>query len=84
MKKYLEYLCCILLSATIILLCVVLMLNMKTTNNNGHYQVAGNSSNTCWVIDTETGQLWLRTTSARGYDLGTSSSPHRRELGFQE
>lgn len=84
MKKYLEYLCFILLSANIILLCVILMLNMKTTNNNGRYQVAGNSSNSCWVIDTETGQLWLRTTSTRGYDFGTSSSPHRRELGFQE
>ena len=50
-------------------------LKLRALENKGRYQVVSNSSNTCWVIDTETSQLWLRNTSG-GYDLGTNSSPH--------
>ena len=85
MKKYLEYLCFILLSANIILLCVILMLNMKTTNNNGRYQVAGNSSNSCWVIDTETGNLVFKSsilrTERRWLRAGYHNFPRLSKLG---
>lgn len=77
MKKSLQHLqswcgCyCILL----LILVIVILLGMRNTNNNGRYQIAGNSSNTCWVIDTKTSQLWMRNTRG-GYDLGTNSNPH--------
>jgi hypothetical protein len=43
--------------------------------NNSRYQIASNDRNTCWVIDTKTSQLWLRTTSG-GCELGTNSNPY--------
>lgn len=65
MRKYLEHLqswygCyCILLLVmviTILLGMTILLLNNPTTQNNSRYQIAANSSNTCWIIDTETSQ----------------------------
>ena len=61
---------CILL----LILVVVILLGMRNTNNNARYQIAGNNK-TCWVIDTDTSQLWLRTIGG-GFDLGTNSNPH--------
>ena len=81
MKKSLQHLqswsgCyCILL----LVLIIVILLSMRNTNNhsyyqNGRYQIAGNGRNICWVIDTETSQLWMRNTRG-GNDLGTNSNP---------
>ncbi len=79
----------------LLILVVVILLGMRNTNNNdyyqtvnnnGRYQIASNSSNACWVIDTETSQLWMRNTRG-GYDLGTNSNPHNardRELKCTE
>ena len=86
MKKSLQHLqswygCyCMLL----LILIIVILLGMRNTNNNscyqnGRYQIAGNYRNTCWVIDTETSQLWLRTTRG-GYELGTNSYPRNVKM----
>ena len=82
MKKFLRHLqswsgCyCVLL---LILVIVILLGKQNTDNNthcqNGRYQVASNSGGICWVIDTETSQLWMRNTRG-GYDLGTNSKPY--------
>jgi len=83
MRKYLEHLqswygCyCILLLVmviTILLVMTILLLNNPTTQNNSRYQIAANSSNACWIIDTETSRLWFRHIRG-GYELGTNSLP---------
>ena len=62
----------------LLIMIIIILLSMKTTKLNGRYQIAGNSSNTCWIIDTETSQLWLRNPRG-GYELGTNSHPHSGE-----
>ena len=86
MKKILQHLqswcgCyCILL----LLLIIVILSGMRNTNSNscyqnGRYQIASNGNNSCWVIDTDTNQLWLRNRRG-GYELGTNSNPRWQEI----
>ncbi len=76
MKKSLQHLqswsgCyCILL----LILIIVILLGMRNTNDNSRYQIAGNGNINCWVIDTETSQLWIRTVEG-GLNLGTNKTP---------
>ena len=79
---------CILL----LILVIVILLGTRNTTPTRHpiqysrYQIAGNSTPTCWVLDTYTSQLWMRTTRG-GHDLGTNSKPYKmydRELKLTE
>ena len=54
-------------------------IKLRASENKGRYQVVSNHSEACWIIDTVTSQLWLRTTRG-GYELGTNSHPHKVEM----
>ncbi len=57
---------CVLLAAIVVLLVL---------NINGRYQIAaGNTFGTCYVLDSKTSKVWLRTASQNVY-MGTNENP---------
>ena len=72
MKTFLKFcygLYFVISSAAIIILLYILITRLP----KNRYQVAG-AYNSCYVIDTETSQLWIRYPSG-GLNLGTNSEP---------
>ena len=62
----------------VVLLLVIVCLSLYTARNNGRYAgVSGGRSEGCYVLDTKTSKLWLRSLGVSIY-LGTNDKAKKK------
>jgi len=63
--------------------CIMLVIGAGASQvaNVGRYRIAGSgNSNTCFVIDSATGNTWLRYSQNRGISLGNPAEWNKQEV----
>ena len=57
----------VLLSATILLSALIISFTIFHSSHNSRYQVSSVGKNECFIIDTKTGQVWIKHNRFRDY-----------------